>query len=164
MSLRKIVAAATICFALTTTVSLAKNPYIQKVENTEQKTEQREEQSQDTRKLDPLQVLEKRKEKINKLLKEGKIPKEKAEEKLRKIDRRIEEIKEFQKLPLEKKRERVINNFRHELDKLVRDGAIKPEEAERLMNEVTEKINKWDGSGYPIMQDNMRQIRKPLSY
>ncbi|NLM73210.1 MAG: hypothetical protein GX184_04165 [Clostridiaceae bacterium] len=164
MSLRKFVAAATIFFALTTTVSLAKNPYIQKVENTEQKTEQREEQSQDTRKLDPLQVLEKRKEKINKLLKEGKIPKEKAEEKLRKIDRRIEEIKEFQKLPLEKKRERVINNFRHELDKLVRDGAIKPEEAERLMNEVTEKINKWDGSGYPIMQDNMRQIRKPLSY
>lgn len=164
MSLRKFVAATTIFFALTTTVSLAKNPYIQKVENTEQKTEQREEQSQDTRKLDPLQVLEKRKEKINKLLKEGKIPKEKAEEKLRKIDRRIEEIKEFQKLPLEKKRERVINNFRHELDKLVRDGAIKPEEAERLMNEVTEKINKWDGSGYPIMQDNMRQIRKPLSY
>ena len=164
MSLRKFVTAATIFFALTTTVSLAKNPYIQKVENTEQKTEQREEQSQDTRKLDPLQVLEKRKEKINKLLKEGKIPKEKAEEKLRKIDRRIEEIKEFQKLPLEKKRERVINNFRHELDKLVRDGAIKPEEAERLMNEVTEKINKWDGSGYPIMQDNMRQIRKPLSY
>jgi len=164
LSLRKFVAAATIFFALTTTVSLAKNPYIQKVENTEQKTEQREEQSQDTRKLDPLQVLEKRKEKINKLLKEGKIPKEKAEEKLRKIDRRIEEIKEFQKLPLEKKRERVINNFRHELDKLVRDGAIKPEEAERLMNEVTEKINKWDGSGYPIMQDNMRQIRKPLSY
>ena len=62
MSLRKIVAAATICFALTTTVSLAKNPYIQKVENTEQKTEQREEQAR-TRKLDPLQVLEKRKEK-----------------------------------------------------------------------------------------------------
>lgn len=43
---------------------------------------------------------------------------------------------------------------------LVRDGKMKPEEAERLLKEVTEKIKNWDGSGYPMIQNNFKRIKR----
>lgn len=161
MRIRKIIAATTIVFALTTTFSLAKHSNFEPtVKDNQPRVEQKENQNQDEKKIDPIKVLERKKEKIKKLHKEGKITKEKAEEKLKKIDKKIEEVKEFQKLPLEQKRERVINNFKRELDMLVRDGKMKPEEAERLLKEVTEKIKNWDGSGYPMIQNNFKRIKR----
>lgn len=98
---------------------------------------------------DPIKVLENKKERVKKLLQEGKISKEKADELIKKLDSKIEEIKEFQSLPLEEKRKRIINNFNVELERLVKEGKMDKQEAERLLKEVTEKINRWDGSGYP---------------
>ena len=98
---------------------------------------------------DPLGTLEKRKNEVQQLLKEGKIPKEKAESILKRIDEKMAEIKAFNGLSLEEKREKLIRDCREYLDGQVKKGLLEPEKAERIYKEYAEKIKKWDGTGYP---------------
>lgn len=98
---------------------------------------------------DPLGTLENRKSEIQKLLKEGKIPKEKAEAIIKKIDAGIAEVKEFNGLTLEQKRKKLLKDCRDYLDSLVEKGELEREEADRIYKEYADKIGKWDGTGYP---------------
>jgi len=98
---------------------------------------------------DPITVLENRKNEINKLLKEGKISREKADAMLKRIDAGITEIKKFNKLTLEEKRARLIKDCREYLDNLVERGEMDREKASKIYEDYAEKINKWDGTGYP---------------
>lgn len=98
---------------------------------------------------DPISVLEDRKSEIEKMLKEGKISKEKAEDILKRIDTGISEIKRFNRLPLEEKRAMLIKDCKEYLDSLVEKGDLDKEQAQRILEEYSEKIGKWDGAGYP---------------
>lgn len=98
---------------------------------------------------DPLSVLENKKSEVQRLLKEGKISKEKAEAIIRKIDKRIAEIHAFNKLTLEQKREKLKKDCKEFLDSQVEQGRLEPEKAERIYMEYSEKLEKWDGTGYP---------------
>lgn len=140
-----------------------KKPEVQKPENREKVPENRDLKKQDIhkndRKLrkecncefvkDPLGALESKKSEVQRLQKEGKISKEKAETIIRKIDRRIAEIHAFNKLNLEQKREKLKKDCKEFLDSQVEKGRLEPEKAKRIYQEYSEKIDKWDGTGYP---------------
>ncbi|UZQ84453.1 hypothetical protein ODU73_001465 [Thermoclostridium stercorarium] len=98
---------------------------------------------------DPVTELRAKKEKIKKLLDEGKITREEAEKKIKSIDERIKQIEEFNKLPLEKKKEKLIENFKSFTEKLVKKGIITREKAEELLKDYENKVKQWDGTGKP---------------
>lgn len=108
---------------------------------------------------DPLKALESKKERIQSLLKEGKISKEEADRINAKIDSKIKEVKEFNKLPLEKKREKLISDFKVRLERKVKDGKMTKEKMDELLKDYTEKINKWDGKGYPGIYHKGKKLR-----
>ena len=98
---------------------------------------------------DPLEILQKKREKVQRLLEEGKISKEKADIITKRIDSRIEEVKEFEKLTPEQKKEKLINRFKESVDRKVKEGKLTEEKAEELYKRFKEKVEKWDGKGYP---------------
>jgi len=147
LRIKKLAAAAVFALILFTPVSAAGRPNCQPV--TKGKDIRLEHREKGFKERDPVKALEAKKEIIRKLVKEGKISKEKAEEIIRKLDAKIEKIKEFQSLPLEEKRKRLINDFTEKLDRMVKEGKISRQEADKMLKEITEKINKWDGSGLP---------------
>lgn len=98
---------------------------------------------------DPVKALEAKKAKIQTLLKEGKITKEKAEEITARIDTKIKEIESFNKLSLQQKKDKLISDCRSYVEKQVKEGKLDRAKADELIKKYTEKINKWDGSGYP---------------
>lgn len=99
---------------------------------------------------DPVKFLEEKKIKIQTLLKEGKITKEKADEITARLDSKIKEIQSFNKLTLQQKREKLINDCRTLIDKQVKEGKLDSAKASGIISDYTEKINKWDGTGYPF--------------
>jgi Spy/CpxP family protein refolding chaperone len=98
---------------------------------------------------DPIKALEKKKDKVSKLEKEGKISKEEADKKIREIDARIKGIEEFNKLPVEQKRAKLIEKFKEHMDLKVKDGKLSKEKADELISDYTKKIQEWDGNGFP---------------
>lgn len=107
------------------------------------------EQKHDEFDKDPIKVLESRKAKIKSLLKEGKIDKETADEKTTRIDLKIKEIQSFNKLSLQQKKDKLINDCRTAVEKRVQEGKLDRTKADTIIKNYTEKINKWDGNGYP---------------
>lgn len=148
--MKKIAAAAAIALAILTSAALvspvAAMPLDKKIDHCEKCKDKRGEEF----KKDPIKFLEEKKSRILKLMQEGKIDKDVAQKAIEKIDKKIEEIKEFQNLPLEKKREVLINKYKDRMAEMVKKGKIKQDEADKRMKEFIEKINSWDGSGYPI--------------
>ena len=98
---------------------------------------------------DPIKSLENRKESILKLEKEGKLSKEEADKKIKKIESRIKGIEEFNKLTVEQKREKLIGKFKEVMDTQIKEGKISKEKADELISEYTKKIQEWDGKGMP---------------
>jgi len=98
---------------------------------------------------DPIKALESKKEKVQAQLKEGKITKEKADEIIAKIDAMIKKIQEFNNLTLQQKKDKLIGDFKTSVDKRVKDGKLTQEKADELIKNYTDKVNKWDGTGYP---------------
>ncbi len=98
---------------------------------------------------DPLKRLQEKREKIQSLLKEGKITKEKADSITSRIDSKIKKIEEFNKLSPEQKKEKLMNDFKERLEKKVKDGRLTRGKADSMLKEFTEKVQKWDGNGYP---------------
>jgi polyhydroxyalkanoate synthesis regulator phasin len=159
LKLKAIAVAAAIAMSLNLTVSFAEpakdkprdgdpKDRIEQKFNERDNLKQKQNESQDFER-NPIKKYEQKKLKIKKLLEEGKITKEKADRILERIDGKIKEIEEFQNLPLEKKREKIIRDFKEKLDNMVSQGKMKKEEAEKMMKEIIEKINAWDGRGFP---------------
>jgi polyhydroxyalkanoate synthesis regulator phasin len=97
----------------------------------------------------PISSLEKKKEEIQSLVKEGKLTKEKAAEITSRIDARIKSFKEFDKLSLTEKKKKLKENFSSHLEKGVKDGRITKEKMNEVLDEFNKKIDNWDGKGYP---------------
>lgn len=110
--------------------------------------------------VDPIKFLNEKKEEIKKLEKEGKISKEEADRKIKKIDSRIKDIEEFNKLPIEKKREKLIEKFKKVMAEKVKKGKISQEMADELISEYTKKIQEWDGKGMPKFHHKGKDKKK----
>lgn len=98
---------------------------------------------------DPIKALEQRKERVKKELEEGKITKQEADEIITKIDGKIEEIQEFKDMPLQQKKDTLIERFKTSIEQKVKSGKLPQDKADQLIKDYTEKINEWDGEGYP---------------
>lgn len=100
-------------------------------------------------KKDPVQALEKMKAAINKRVADGKVTQDKADANIAKIDAKIKEIQDFNNLPLDQKKSTLISKAKTALDKRVQNQKITQEQADKALAAITEKINAWDGTGYP---------------
>ena len=97
----------------------------------------------------PVKVLEGLKEKTEKRLKAGEISKEEAERLKTRIDKRIEEIKEFERLPLEEKKKLLISSLESRLEKKIEENKLSQEKAREILQKNIEEIQAWDGKSNP---------------
>lgn len=98
---------------------------------------------------DPVKFLNQRKDEIKLQLKEGKISKQEASEKIARIDAKIKEVEAFNKLSPKEKRTALTEKYKQHLEKKVKEGRITREKSDELLKEFTKKVNEWDGKGYP---------------
>ncbi len=101
---------------------------------------------------DPVKALECRKAKVQSMLKEGRITKEEAAEKIVRIDAAIAKINEFNKLALPQKKAKLMEEFKTSVNSRVKDGRITREKGDAMTREFNEMITNWDGNGYPWLQ------------
>jgi hypothetical protein len=111
-------------------------------------------------KQDPIKALESKREKVQTLLKEGKITKEKADAINTRIDSKIKEIQEFNKLTIQQKKDKMTTNFKTMIEKRVKDGKITKVKADEMIQKFTKKIEKWDGKGYPQFHKKGMKFKK----
>lgn len=157
MNISKLLSTVVVIISLTTTTAFAtidtpvSNGSTQNHIVTEPKQDIKKDfkQKHDEFNKDPIKALENRKVKIQSLLKEGKITKEKADKKTARIDSKIKEIQTFNKLTLQQKKDKLINDCKTSVEKLVKEGKLDRTKADTILKNHTEKINKWDGNGYP---------------
>ncbi|MCX7843572.1 MAG: YckD family protein [Clostridia bacterium] len=93
--------------------------------------------------------LEEKKKIIQKMVQEGKLTQEEANKKIEQIDARVKEINEFNSLTLEKKKEKLLKEFKDRMDQKVKDGKINQEKADKMLSDFKAKVDKWDGTGNP---------------
>jgi hypothetical protein len=98
---------------------------------------------------DPLKRMENKKESIQKEYKEGKLTKEKADELTKKIDKRIEKIKEFNSLSLPQKKEQLSLKVKSRIEQDVKNNKITKEEGEKIFKAFSEELENWDGKEFP---------------
>ncbi|WP_024833420.1 hypothetical protein [Ruminiclostridium josui] len=106
---------------------------------------------------DPIKYLEDKKQRIEEDLKEGRISKEEADEKIKEIDQRLQKIKEFNSLSLPEKKEKIYSRFQKHIDKKVSEGKLTKEEGQKFLTEFKEELDKWDGKDFPkFKMDKMK--------
>jgi len=154
INLRRIMAFAILMACMTTATVFAQiDADASKANNTPQnKIESKEDK--DLREKDPIKELERMKEKVQTLLKEGKITKEEADKINAKIDEKIKKINEFNKLPLEKKKEKLLSDLKARLEEKVKEGEITKDQMNKIMKECEKRIKEWDGNGFPRIYCN----------
>jgi len=149
LKLKRIMTLTTLTLCLATTAVFAQvNVDTKGTENTPPKKFESLE-DKDLREQDPIKHLERMKEKVQSLLKEGKITKEEADKINAKIDEKIKMINEFNKLPLDKKKEKLLSDLKARLDEKVKEGKLSKGQANKIMKEYEKKIKEWDGNGFP---------------
>lgn len=100
-------------------------------------------------KVDPIKKLEDIKAKVTEKYNQGKISKEKYDNMISKINEKEQYIKELNSLTLSQKRQKLISDFTANLNKKVQSGKILQDKANELIKKYTDKVNKWDGTGFP---------------
>lgn len=98
--------------------------------------------------MDPVKLLESRKEKIQAQLKDGKITKEQADKELAAIDANIKQINDFNALTLDQKKQKLIDDFKANIEKQVTAGKLTREKADQMIKSYTDQMSKWDGKGF----------------
>jgi len=106
-------------------------------------------EDKELREKDPIKYLERMKQKVQTLLKEGKITKEEADKINAKIDEKIKKINEFNRLPLDKKKEKLLSNLKDHLEKKVKEGKLTKSQMNKIMKDYEKKVKEWDGNGFP---------------
>jgi vacuolar-type H+-ATPase subunit I/STV1 len=99
--------------------------------------------------IDPIERLKKKKAKVKELLDAGKITKEEADDLNARIDAKIKEIEEFNKLTAEQKREKLKKGLKEKIDKKVKEGKLSRDKADEIIKKFNKRIDEWDGKGYP---------------
>lgn len=114
---------------------------------TGEKTQQEQDRKQTNE--DPIKRLQEMKESIAKKAAEGKIDQKKADEITAKINEKIKQLEELNKLAPAQKKEKLKSMFKDAIDKKVNDGKLTRDKADEIIKKHNEKIDKWDGQGYP---------------
>lgn len=99
--------------------------------------------------INPIKELQTLKKEIQKDYKQGNLSKDELDFALTKIDRKLNSIKEFNKLSLEEKKARLIDDFTKAVNINVQGGKISENDMEKIISTFTEQVNSWDGKGYP---------------
>jgi hypothetical protein len=111
---------------------------------------------------DPIKALECKKEKVQSLLREGKITKEEAAEITARLDERIAKIKEFNKLTLPEKKAKLMEKHKAFIEMKVKEGTLSREKADAAIKEFNDRISKWDGKGFPVTHGGgMKEKKHP---
>ncbi|MDI3312482.1 MAG: hypothetical protein QJR05_13800, partial [Thermoanaerobacterium sp.] len=100
-------------------------------------------------KVDPIKRLEDIKAKVTEKYNQGKISKEKYDNMISKINEKEQYIKGLNSLTLSQKRQKLISDFTAAINKKVQSGRITQDKANELIKKYTDKVNKWDGTGFP---------------
>jgi DNA-binding protein H-NS len=98
---------------------------------------------------DPLNFLEKKKRHIQEQVRAGKLTQEEADARIARIEERIRDIREFNKLSVPEKKAKLLDRYRKMLEQKAAAGKITRQEADRRLQAFTEKVEAWDGQGYP---------------
>lgn len=114
----------------------------------------------DFEKIDPVKELKTLKSKAQEDYKQGRISKDELELRLSKIDRKLDAIKEFSRLSLEQKKDRLVTDFKKAVNKKVQEGKITENESDRILQHFTETVNQWDGQGFPSFYHRKITISK----
>ncbi|MCX7709518.1 MAG: hypothetical protein N2484_06675 [Clostridia bacterium] len=101
----------------------------------------------DIAKVDPAQLLEKRKADIQQRVKDGKLTQTEADKAIAQVEAKVKEMQEFNSLTLEQKREKLLNDFTASISQRVKDGKLTQAEADKNIAEFKTKLSNWDGSG-----------------
>ena len=109
----------------------------------------RQEQTVNCHRQAPLKAMENKKAKIQELVKAGRITQEEAEIELAKLEEKIRKINEFNALDLPQKKAKLLAHYQEVLEKRVQEGKITQQEAEQLLKKFSEKVEQWDGTGFP---------------
>lgn len=97
---------------------------------------------------DPIAALKEARKKVEEMKKQGKISKEKADELIKQIDEKIRKIEEFNRLPLEQRKEMLIEHYKNKIAEKVNQGKLTQEHADELIRNFTEKVKEWDGKSF----------------
>ncbi len=100
----------------------------------------------------PIKYLEDKKQSVEKDLKEGRISKEEADEKIKEIDHRIQKINEFNSLPLSEKKEKIYSRFQKHIERKVSEGKLTNEEGQKFLKELKKELDEWDGKDIPNLK------------
>lgn len=100
-------------------------------------------------KVDPVQRLENLKTKLTDKYNQGKISKDKYDKAIAKINQIEQKIKDFNNMTLDQKKQTLINDYNTAINKRVQQGKLTQDKANELIKNYTDKVNKWDGNGYP---------------
>ncbi|MFZ5989635.1 MAG: hypothetical protein ACOYWZ_21265 [Bacillota bacterium] len=111
-------------------------------------------------KSDPIKDLQTLRKEVQEDYKQGNISKDELDLALTKIDRKLNAVKEFNKLSLEQKKDRLINEFTKAVNRKVQEGKISENDMEKIISVFTEKVNAWDGKGYPTFYHNGVKVLK----
>lgn len=103
----------------------------------------------DFQRKDPVKQLENMKKDAQERYKKGELTKDQLDALTARIDKRLKAVKEFKKLPLEKKKDVLIDNFTRAIDKKVQTEWITDEDKAVLVDKFTERVSQWDGDGFP---------------
>ncbi|QSZ26974.1 hypothetical protein ACETAC_08885 [Aceticella autotrophica] len=98
---------------------------------------------------DPIQRLEDLKSKITEKFKAGKISQDEENKMLTKINDAEQKIKDFNNMTLDQKKQTLIKDFTARINQRVKDGKLTQDKANSMIQNFTDKVNKWDGKGYP---------------
>ncbi len=112
-------------------------------------------------KKDPLTMLQQLRDRIQQRLDDGKISKDKADKETARIDKKVKELQDFNALTLDQKKDKLIKDFTAAANKKVEAGKLTQQKADESIAKYTDKINKWDGNGYPFFTNRgARQFEK----
>ncbi|MGJ7044890.1 hypothetical protein [Thermoanaerobacterium thermosulfurigenes] len=143
---KKIIATAVIGTVLLTSIAFADTSTSSSQVNSSSSTSQT---VKINKKFDPIQTLENLKTKIEEKYSQGKISQDEENKILAKINTAEQKIEDFNNMTLDQKKQTLIDDFTNIVNNQVKNGKITQDKANTLIKNFTDKVNKWDGNGYP---------------
>ncbi|AEF16917.1 hypothetical protein Thexy_0876 [Thermoanaerobacterium xylanolyticum LX-11] len=143
---KKIIATAVIGTVLLTSIAFADTSTSSSQVNSSSSTSQT---VKINKKFDPIQTLENLKTKIEEKYSQGKISQDEENKILAKINTDEQKIEDFNNMTLDQKKQTLIDDFTNIVNNKVKNGKITQDKANTLIKNFTDKVNKWDGNGYP---------------
>ncbi|ADL69453.1 hypothetical protein Tthe_1969 [Thermoanaerobacterium thermosaccharolyticum DSM 571] len=143
---KKIIATAVISTVLLSSIAFADTTIVPSQSSSNVSTSQ---SAKTSKKADPIQLLENLKAKIEEKYSQGKISQNQENNIITKINSAEQKIENFNNMTLDQKKQTLIDYFTTIVNNEVKNGKITQDKANTLIKNFTDKVNKWDGTGYP---------------